>query len=217
MKSSNNMALFNSSAISFEDVRLILCVHGYTIEDNFVCREIGYWSRNFNGSLPVSCRINVNKLSSKDKTTVKYLYTQFHGINIRKQSEFSLLQNEVKSAIKSLYLLADDGKDRKYIGVCRDVNAFSLCHSVGLQYLTVNMEKLKDCSKESKIPSNEDLITLLNNKFHPYINCVLHDNLENDRPPLCAGVKAKFLADFFVKNCIVNMKVNDKFSQLTEL
>jgi hypothetical protein len=53
---------------------------------------------------------------------MKYLTTQLHGIDLKKQSEFSLMQSEVKSLIKTLYLSVAQDNERKYIGICRDLN-----------------------------------------------------------------------------------------------
>jgi hypothetical protein len=193
------MALLNSSSLTFKDIRLILCVQGYTIEENFIPREIGFWNKNSSGVIPISCRIKYKNLDSKDKTTVKYLTTQLHGIDLKKQSEFSLMQNEVKSVIKTLYLSAAQDNEGKYIGICRDLNILSLCHSAGFQHLTVNLEYMNHSFISKKPPTNEDLKSILMNKYHPYSICNLHNKLENGQIPICAGVKAKFLADYLKK------------------
>jgi hypothetical protein len=132
-----------------------------------------------------------------------------HGINIDKQQEFSLLQSEIKSAIKSLYFAAENKNCGKYIGICRDLNILSLCNSAGFFFLTVNLEKINCLPNNVKIPSNEELFSLLENKFQPYEICKLHNKLENNRIPMCAGVKAKFIADFLIKN---EKKKNDNFT-----
>jgi hypothetical protein len=194
------MALVNPSSLTFEDIRLILCVHGYTLENKFICREIGYWSRNGSGVIPFSCRVNPNRLNSKDRTTLRYLTKNFHGIDIRKQLEIGLLQNEIRSVIRTLYLMSDDDNNRKYIGICRDINVFTLCCSSGFQYLTINLENMNNISSESRVPTNDDLLNLMENKYNPYKICKIHNNLDNGKPVLCAGTKAKFLADYFIKS-----------------
>ncbi len=52
------------------------------------------------------------------------------------------MQNEIKSVIKSLYLSAEEKDCGKYIGICRDINISSLCHSAGFQYLTANLDEM---------------------------------------------------------------------------
>ncbi len=54
----------------------------------------------------------------------------------------------------------------------------SLCHSVGFQFMTVNLEYMNH-SFISKKPTNEDLKSILANKYHPYSICNLHNDLEN--------------------------------------
>ncbi len=39
----------------------------------------------------------------------------------------------------------------------------------------------------------------MENKYNPYCNCKLHDDLKNGKPALCVGTKVKFIADYFIK------------------
>jgi hypothetical protein len=57
-----------------------------------------------------------------------------------------------------------------------------------------------------KLFTNEDLKSILVNKYHPYSICNLHSELENGQIPICSGVKAKLLADYF-------KKIQDEFDE----
>ncbi len=61
------MAMVNARAVTFDEIRLIICVNGYTIKNDFVIREIGFWSRNMNSVITFSSRLIYNDLTSIDK------------------------------------------------------------------------------------------------------------------------------------------------------
>ncbi len=107
------------------------------------------------------------------------------------------MQSEVKSGIKTLYLSVQDNEG-KYIAICRDLYILSFCHSAGFQYLTVNLEYMIH-SFISKKPTNEDLKSILVNKYYPYSICNLHNVLGNGQILICSVVKARLLVDYFKK------------------
>jgi hypothetical protein len=43
------------------------------------------------------------------------------------------------------------------------------------------------------------ILNILVNKYHSHSICNQHNELENGQTLVCAGVKAKFLADYFKK------------------
>ena len=61
-----------TSRIDFEDIRIIFCVQGYSLDYKFVLREIGFWTRGLSGSVPFNCKINKNQLDVQTKRTKEY-------------------------------------------------------------------------------------------------------------------------------------------------
>jgi hypothetical protein len=51
----------NAKAISFDNIRLIVCVNGFTIENQFLVKEIGFWSRKQTGIIPFSAKKTFQK------------------------------------------------------------------------------------------------------------------------------------------------------------
>ena len=185
-----------SPSISFSDIKLILCVQGYSLDYQFILREIGFWTNNFSGSIPLNCKINKNQLDIKNQKTIFALEEDIHGIKTKKPIENGLALSEIKTVLKTLYNLSNNSNS-KYIGICRDENINGLLHQAGLGKYVIEMDNLdifRDSSK--KCPSNTDLKIVL--KAHPnkYRICGLHDLLRDGSLPLCAKVKTEYIADY---------------------
>jgi hypothetical protein len=189
------MALLNAKAISFNDIRLILCVNGYNVKNEYVVREIGFWSRNSNSVIPFVSRITYNNLSIFDKATINYLLNSHHGIGLNKQPINGLLPSESCAVIKSIYhscqTMFDDDK-RKYIGYCDDINMLNLIIKCGLGHLAVNIKDMF----ETNPPSNMNIIEKPYYGYGIYSPCGLHRKLTNEMPPMCARVKSLVLAEW---------------------
>jgi hypothetical protein len=199
------MALINAKAVSFNEIRVIICVNGYTVKNEFVVREIGFWSRNINSVIPFSSRITYNSLSSIDKTTINYLLNAHHGIGIKKQPNNGLLPSETCGVIKSIYHMCSDKFDdskRIYIGYADDLNALQLLHKAGLSHLAINVKKLF----EIEPPSNAKITEMCHYGKGIYSPCSLHEDLMNQMPPLCAKVKSLILAEWIHEHSIEKIK-----------
>lgn len=46
------MALIDGSKVDFDDVRLIICLNGFTINERYQIVELGFWSRKLSGVIP---------------------------------------------------------------------------------------------------------------------------------------------------------------------
>ena len=195
------MAFMNRSELDFRDIRLVLYSEGYKIEDDFVPREIGYWSRNFNGSIPIRYRLNTKKFNEFDKKFNQNLIDYHHGINFDNKSEYALVRSDIKGIILTLYNMSKSNKypRRKYIGVVNSINITSMLGYCGLGNLVVDLSKLiwfRDidlCDLEKCINYYRDTF-----KLNPiaYNICELHSALKNYEKPMCAGAFAKMIGDY---------------------
>jgi hypothetical protein len=192
------MAMLNASELNFEDIRVIFCVQGYSINNNYVVREIGFWSRGNSGVIPFTSRNKFNKLSNEDKMTVNYLVKAHHGIPLNKQINYGLMNHEAVAAIKTLYHTFsndDGGRKRNYIGICDDLNIFHLLNIAGLGHLVINLKKLYH-KPEATIPSNDNILKIEEFGYCCLRPCELHNPLSNEKIPFCARTKAIILANW---------------------
>ncbi len=184
--------------LDFNDIRLIICVQGYPLDYQFVVREIGFWTRDFSGSIPFNCKINKNQLDVKTQQTIFALEEQIHGIKLKKQVENGLAFSDFKAVLRTLYHMADTGIG-KYIGVCRDENIKGLLHKAGLGSYVVEMDYLSMFQNTSdQCPSNADLQNTLKMEPTKSIICHIHDRLKNNDYPNCAKLKAECIANFCI-------------------
>ncbi len=198
-----------SSSVEFSDVKIILCVQGYSLDYQFILREIGFWTNNFSGSIPFNCKINKNQLDIKNQKTIFALEEDIHGIKTKKPIENGLALSEIKSVLKTLYNLSNNSNS-KYIGICRDENINGLLHQAGLGKYVIEMDNLNIFRDSiNKCPSNADLKIILKNQPNRYHICGLHDLLRDGSLPLCAKVKAEFIADYCRET------INEKFNILS--
>jgi len=192
------MAMLNANEVNFEDIRIILCVQGYSINSKYVVREIGFWSREKSGVIPFTSKISFNKLSNEEKMSVNYLVNVHHGIPLNKQVNYGLMNQEAAATIKTLYHSFKNEKndrERNYIGICDDMNIYHLLNIAGLGYLVVNLKNLYE-KPENSIPSNNDILKMKEFGQCCLKPCELHENLPNEKIPFCARAKAIILADW---------------------
>lgn len=192
--------------ISFEDLRIILCVQGYSLDYQFIVREIGFWYNGLSGSIPFNVKINRNLLDINSQKIIYALEEEVHGIRLKKSIEHGLAASEVKAVLRTLYHMAGS-TNAKYIGICRDENINGLLYKAGLGNYVVDIDSISLFRNTvEKTPSNKDLKLFMENNKNKYSVCRIHDVLRNGEIPLCAKVKAQFIADY----CI-NLKNNDKY------
>jgi hypothetical protein len=189
------MASLNAKAISFDKIRLIVCVNGFTIENEFLVKEIGFWSRKQTGIIPFSTKKPFKNLNAFDLLTVNYLYKAHHGINLKSQSKLGMMSYEASAALKCLYNVCHqefDTDDRKYIGYSNDHNVLALLYRAGLAEYSVNIQNIYD----EQPPSNFDIVAMKNYGYGFYAPCFMHDALESSRPAICAKIKSIILAEW---------------------
>jgi hypothetical protein len=192
------MAMFNAKEVNFEDIRIILCVQGYSINSKYVVREIGFWNRENSGVIPFTLRTKFYKLSNEDKMSVNYLVKVHHGIPLNKQVNYGLMNQEAAAAIKTLYHSCSNEnseRERNYIGICDDMNIYHLLNIAGLGHLVVNLKNLYD-KPETTIPSNNNILKMKEFGYCCLRPCELHDPLSNENIPFCARTKAIILANW---------------------
>ncbi len=205
------LKIMASTNITFGDIRLILCVQGYSLDYQFIVREIGFWCNGLSGSIPFNCKINRNQLDVKNQKTLYALEELIHGINLKNVIKFGLAQSETRAVLRTLYHMAGNGSESKYIGICRDENINGLLYKAGLGSFVIDIDNLEMFQhSEVKCPSNKDLQTVMQNDPVLYAPCHLHDNLMSDDKPLCAKVKAQYIADFCKNYTIVYNETNNK-------
>ena len=185
-----------SLSVNLDDIRIIICVQGYSLDYQFIVREIGYCYNGISGSIPFNCNINKRNLDVNNQRIIYALEEEIHGIKLNKKSDYGLAQSEVRAVLRTLYAMANNSK-AKYIGICRDENINGLLHKAGLGIFVVNMDNLNIFRNTlDACPSNKDLIELMKNNKNLYSVCDLHDKFKNDCIPICAKVKAEFISDF---------------------
>ena len=75
------MAFFNAR---FEDFRLILSIQGYQLNNQFIVREVGYWSPNLSGIIQFNCKISASRLDTLVLKTYTSPKTNVMGLKSRK-------------------------------------------------------------------------------------------------------------------------------------
>ena len=90
-----------------------------------------------------------------------------------------------------------NNSNEKNIGICRDLNINGLLHKAGLGRFVVNLDNLNLFkANNSACPSNEDLQALMKADPTRYYVCDLHEKLLIDKNPICAKIKAQYLAEY---------------------
>ena len=184
-----------SPAITFNDIRIIICTQGYSLDYQYVLREIGFCFNNQSGVIPFNCKINLKELDVKNQRSLFYLEDEVHAIKSKKTIDLGLSQSDFKSVLRTLYHMSKyQPKDAKYIGIVRDQYIFGLLHRAGLGHLVVDLDNLSIFNAENKCPSNVDLRIAMKNN-NKYNCCYLHDQLRINDMPICAKAKAEYVHD----------------------
>jgi len=188
------MASFN---FNFSDIRIIFCVQGYSLPYEFVLREIGFWTPFTSGSIPFNCKINLSNLDVQSLKTINVLEENIHGIKVKKNADCGLAISDAKAVLRTLYHMTSWKSNSNRIGICRDPNINGLLHKAGLGIYVVELDDLQIFKNtEDKVPSNKDLQLFMKNNPKNYTICPMHEALKCTEYPICAKVKAEFIADF---------------------
>ena len=186
-----------SENVNFGDIKIIFCVQGYMLEYEFILREIGFWTHGYSGSIPFNCKINLNQLDVQSIETINVLEDQIHGIKLKKNIDCALGLSDSRAVLRSLYHMNSWKCKANRIGICRDPNINGLLHKAGLGKFVIDLDELAMFKNSSdKVPSNKDLQEFMKINSQKYTICDIHERLKNGEMPLCAKVKAEYLADF---------------------
>ena len=183
--------------VNIDDVKIIFCVQGYSLNYDFILREIGFWTHGYSGSIPFNCRINLNQLDVQSLKIINVLEDQIHGIKVKNHVDCGLALSESRAVVRSLYHMNSWKCESKRIGICRDPNISGLLHKAGLGKFVIDLDELAMFKNTTdKVPSNKDLQEFMRKYPQKYTICSLHDKLKSGEVPLCAKVKAEFIADY---------------------
>ena len=195
---SANMALINASKVDFDDLRLIVCINGFTLDESYQIVELGFWSRKISGVIPFKSTKVWSKLNHMDKLTVNYLTNEYHGIELSKlKNQDALHQSDIFGAIRSIYHLCDDGvENRKLIGYLGNSWILDTFGKIGIgNYLVKLQEMFPNCEKFSidNIRKDESYGT------KDFAICGMHGDLNSGLMPNCARAISNYLADYCQK------------------
>jgi frataxin-like iron-binding protein CyaY len=196
------MALYNHNRqISFNEIRVVFTVEGFYVENNFVIKELGYKSKDLNGS--IFFNTDSKLLNKKDKNTSYFLSNFVHGINFYKNNEHWISSKDYSSVIKTIYQLTEDknDKNKKYIGYSNDINVLTLLHNSGLDKISVNLKQVFE-----DIPTIKKIKLLPAYGFGSYAPCHMHDR-STEYKFQCAKVKSLILFEWCLEkymNQIIN-------------
>jgi len=190
---------------NFNEIKIIFCVQGYSLLNEFVLREIGFWTPFTSGSIPFNCKINLANLDVQSLRTINALEESIHGIKVKKNADCGLALSDAKAVLRTLYHMTSWNNNANRIGICRDPNINGLLHKAGLGRYVVELDDLLIFNNtEDKVPSNKDLQSFMKKDPMKYTICPIHEALKSSDFPLCAKVKAEFIADF-CKNYQTNL------------
>lgn len=187
------MSSFN---IDFSDIRIILCVQGYHLDYQFIVREIGFWCKDKSGSIPFNCKVNKNQLDCTNQQIITHSEEEIHGIKLKKNFEFGLALSEVRAVLRTLYHI-NSGSDAKYIGIIGDDIMKGLLFKAGLGSYVIDVNYLNVFKQtNTRCPTNEMIITHIKLNPEKYSFCTIHERLKNNESPICARIKAEFIANY---------------------
>ena len=188
------------SFLKFQDVRLILSVQGYELNNQYIIRELGYWYPLQSGVIPFNCKLNVSNLDSFSQKNIHIAESEFHGIKLKKKIENGLPASEACAAIRTLYHVSKrDDYAADYIGILNDEKIPSkLVFNSGLGKYAIILDEL-ECLTEtnSTLPTIHDFKYIIGTELNKYIPCGIHENLRNNETPLCARTKVEIVANHF--------------------
>ena len=182
----------------FKHIRTIICMQGYPLDYQFYIREIGFWSRNISGSIPLNVKISNHGLDPRNQQTIFYFEEEVHGIKFRKTFENGLPFSEMKTILKCIYLMTNcDELDSNFIGICKDEKISGILAKANLGKYVVELDNLEVFKRNSvQFPSDDVIKYQLATNPSDYPICQLHGPIKNNETPFCSRSKAKFLAGF---------------------
>ena len=212
------MAFFDAR---FEDFRLILSIQGYQLNNQFIVREVGYWSPKISGVVQFNCKISASRLDTISAKNIHITENECHGIKVKKVIENGMASSDISSVIKCLYQITKiDGSVGEYIGIIREENVSSIIYKAGLGKHAVELDELKILIKNNTtLPTFGDIKYMVSADPNKYKPCSLHEILRTQEIPVCAKAKVEILANYLQqlnnqqqKQVLVQGQSNDMYS-----
>lgn len=188
------MAFFNAR---FEDFRLILSIQGYQLNNQFIVREVGYWSPNLSGIIQFNCKISASRLDTFSAKNIHITENECHGIKVKKVVENGMASSDISSVIKCLYQITKiEGSIGDYIGIIREENVAPIIYKAGLGKHAVELDDLEILLKNNTtLPTFGDIKYMVGSDRQKYKPCSLHEILRTQEIPVCAKAKAEIIAN----------------------
>ena len=185
----------------FEDIRIIISVQGYQLNNRYIIREIGFWSPNLRGVIPFNCKLNLSQADSFGSKNIQIAENEIHGIKLRKIVENGLPSSEAYAVIKTLYHLTKrNDYDAVYIGILKDENISSVIFNSGLGKYVFEIETLELLRfSNPNFPAFTDFKYIIGSELKKYKACKIHEKLRNNEQPLCAKNKAEIVANHILQ------------------
>ena len=173
-------------------------MQGYPLDYQFYIREVGFWSRDVCGSVPLNCKINNNELDLSNQQTIFYFEEEIHGIKLKKNFETGLPSSDLKTILKCIYhLTKSEVYDSSYIAICKEDKISGLLSKANLGKFVIEIDNLDLFKRNGVIfPTNDNIREQLNIYTKDFPICQYHELLKNNTIPLCSKAKAKYIANF---------------------
>lgn len=181
----------------FEDIRVIFSVQGYQLNNQFVVREVGYWSPKMSGVIQFNTKISASRLDTFSVKNIHISENEIHGIRLKKFIDNGMASSEVGSVLRCLYQMVKmEGSVADYIGIIREENISSILYKAGLGKYVIELEDLIAIAKSNAtLPSFNDIKYVIGTEMNKYKPCSLHDSLRTSETPVCSRAKAEIIAN----------------------
>jgi hypothetical protein len=202
----------NKNNATFEQIRVIIGVEGFLINNRFIPKEIGFCSEKLSSSIGLNF-YNNERLNQEDIKKSNFLYKFHHGLDIYRNCINWPKHSDFESVIKTIYNLTEDKThpQKIYIAYNNDPNIRSLLHKSGLDHLAVNLYNRFD-----ELPSMKTIKFLPYYGWGVYTQCDLHDRHPYAKIQ-CAKTKCNILHEICLENYLKNKNSNNSSFNCFEL
>ncbi len=185
----------SNTLISFDQIRVIIGCEGFTINNQFIPKEIGFCNDKLSSSIGLNF-FNNAKLKCDDILKSNFLYKFHHGLDIYRNSINWPKHSDIESVLKTIYNISEDKNNPRkiYIGYNNDPNIRSLLHYAGLDHLAVNLYNIFN-----NLPSVKSIKLFPYYGIGNYRQCYLHDKHQYAKIQ-CAEIKCKILYEICLEN-----------------
>jgi hypothetical protein len=182
---------------SVDNVRLILCCQGYNLSYQYIIREIGFCFKDYYGTIPFNCKINKKNLDVNNQSIINDVIDNIHGIHYKICSKNGLTMSEVNSVLRTLYNVFETYECTNLILIDdTDDNLSGILYKAGLGNHVLQLRSIYEFRNMNvSFPTDEEIRMICKNNPSKYGRCNIHNRLNNDKIPICAGVKAKIMSE----------------------